>query len=57
MRAAGIATLCLAALAGVALVIAGSATHEATARPTITRVLFVTGNVPPGTQKSEMISV
>jgi hypothetical protein len=57
MKAAGIATLCLLIAAGVVLVIAGSSTKQATARPTITRVLFISGNVPPGTHESEMISI
>lgn len=57
MKTAGIATLCLAVVAGVALVIVGSATQEATARPTITRVLFITGNVPPATHESELVSI
>ncbi|HET9496142.1 MAG TPA: DUF4350 domain-containing protein [Chloroflexia bacterium] len=57
MRTAGIAALCLGIAAGVILLIAASSTQDATARPTITRVLFITGNVPPGTHESEMISV
>jgi hypothetical protein len=57
MKAAGIATLCIGIAAGVLLVIAGTATRQADARPTITRVLFIQGNVPPGTNESEMISV
>ena len=57
MKAAGITTLCLAIAAGIALVIAGTATRDANARPTITRVLFIQGHVPPGTHESEMISI
>lgn len=57
MRAAGIATLCLAIVVGVVLVIAGTATREASARPTITRVLFIYGSVPPATHESELISI
>jgi hypothetical protein len=49
--------LLLAIGAGIIILVAVAATTRATARPTIARVLFIYGSVPPGTHESEMISV